>query len=66
MKSVFSGKRFLQVDNFWLEVVEYVHIACRRGKREDAGLLLDQADGLRVDRIEGRVAGRGQSIKATR
>lgn len=64
MKSIFTGKGFLQVDNFRFEVVEYVHIACRRSKWEDASLLLNQADGLRVDRIKGRVAGRGQTLRS--
>lgn len=63
MKSVFTGKRLLQVDNFWLKMVKYVHIACRRGEGEDASLFLNQADGLRVNRVEGWVAGRGQPIK---
>lgn len=64
MKSILTGKGFLQVDNFRFKVVEYVHIACRRSKWEDASLLLNQADGLRVNRIEGRVAGRGQALRS--
>lgn len=64
MKSIFTGKGFLQVDNFRFKVVEYVHIACRRSKWEDASLLLYQADRLRVNRIKGRVAGRGQALQS--
>jgi hypothetical protein len=60
--AVFSRQGLLEVNDLRLKMTEDVNMAIGRGERENHGLLLNQSQSLRVNRVEPRASRRPERL----